>query len=119
MIPLLGTTLPVFVGVTLVFMGGCAFMTGQALAGTWRPWWQMLPYGLLMGLGDRFLTFALFHGELLSPTGYVIDSALLIAAGLLSYRLTLARKMVRQYPWAYERTSPLTWRERITHREDL
>jgi hypothetical protein len=34
---LLGTTLPVFIGMTVFVMGFAAFMTGQALANTWQP----------------------------------------------------------------------------------
>lgn len=101
----------VFIGVTLVFMGGCAFMTGQALAATWRAAWQAVPYGLLLGLADRFLGFALFQDRLLSPVGYVLDSALLIAIALAAYRATRARQMVSQYPWLYRRTGIFSWCE--------
>jgi branched-chain amino acid transport system ATP-binding protein len=108
----LGTTPAVFLGLTLILIGGCAFMSGQALASTWRPAWHALPYGLLLGCGDRFLTYALFHGQLLSLGGYVIDSALLVAIGLLAYRAKRARQMVVQYPWLYERTGIFSWRDR-------
>lgn len=108
----LGTTPGVFLGITLAFMGGCSFMTGQALAVTWRPAWQALPYGLMLGLGDRFLVFALFQGRLLSLPGYLVDSVLLIAVSLLSYRLTRVRQMTNQYPWLYERTGWFSWRQR-------
>ena len=107
----LGTSAGVFFGLTLIFMGGCAFMTGQALAGTWRPAWQLLPYGLLLGLADRFLAFALFHQPLLSPAGFLLDSTLLLAMGGLSYRFTRARQMCRQYPWAYRRSGLFSWRQ--------
>jgi hypothetical protein len=68
-IPLLGTSMPVFLGLTIVVIGFAAFMTGQALANTWKPVWHVVIYCLLLGLADRFLTFALFDGELLSVTG--------------------------------------------------
>jgi hypothetical protein len=32
--------------------------------------------------------------------------------GLLGYRTTRARQMTRQYPWLYERTGLLSWREK-------
>ncbi len=111
---LLGTTPGVSFTVTVVVMGFAAFMTGQALAGTWKPMWQVVLYGLLLGLGDRFLIFSLFEGELLSLSGYLIDSAVLVAISLFAYRLTRARKMVSQYPWIYERAGLLGWRDR-TH----
>jgi ABC-type uncharacterized transport system permease subunit len=109
---LLGTTPGVSFGMTVVVMGFVAFMTGQALAGTWKPIWQVVLYSLLLGLGDRFLIFSLFEGELLSLSGYLIDSAVLVAISLFAYRLTRARKMVSQYPWIYERAGLLGWRDR-------
>ena len=107
----LGTTLPVFIGLTVMLMGGTACLTGQALARNWRPVWQTLPYALLLGLGDRFLTYALFDGELLNPLGYVVDTAIILAIGLLAYRLTRVHRMVSQYPWLYRRAGPFAWRE--------
>lgn len=97
-------SLPVLIGLTIILFGGCAFMTGQALAGTWRPSWQVIPYTLMLGAADRFLGFALFGGDLLSLAGWLFDSTILVAIGLLSYRLTQARRMAAQYPWLYIRT---------------
>jgi len=104
------TSVPVFIGLTIVLFGGCAFMTGQALAATWRPLWQVIPYALLLGAADRFLGFALFGGPLLSPAGWLLDSAVLIAIGMLTYRRTQVRRMADQYPWLYVRTGPFTLR---------
>lgn len=109
---LLGTTPGVSFTVTVVVMGFAAFMTGQAMAGTWKPVRQVVLYCLLLGLGDRFLIFSLFEGELLSLSGYLIDSAVLVAISLFAYRLTQARKMTSQYPWIYERAGLLSWREK-------
>lgn len=109
---LLGTTWPVFIGMTLFLMGFAAFMTGQALASTWRPMGQVVPYALLLGLPDRFLTWGLFDGELLSVSGYLIDTLVLLTIALAAYRATQARKMVNQYPWIYERSGLFSWREK-------
>jgi hypothetical protein len=109
---LLGTSLGVFLGLTLMLFGGAAFMTGQALAGTWRPVWQILPYALLMALGDRFLTFALFGGRLLSLSGFLSHAVVLGAIMYGAFRLTAARKMVAQYPWLYERAGPFGWKQK-------
>ena len=109
---LLGTTPTVFFVVTVVVMGFAAFMTGQALAGTWKPLWQAAFYCALLGLGSRFLIFSLFDGTLLSLTGYLVDVAVLVGIGLFAYRLTRARKMTSQYPWIYERAGLLGWREK-------
>ena len=107
----LGTTPGVFLGVTVFVMGFAAFMTGQALAGTWKPAWQAVLYCLLLGFADRFLVFSLFEGELLSLTGYLVDAAVLVAIGLVAYRLAQARMMVSQYPWLYRRSGPFGWVE--------
>lgn len=97
---------------TLVIGGWLAFMTGNALAATWRPFWQGLPYGILLGAAERFFNYALFGGELLSVTGFVIDTCLIMLITVAAYRATLARKMVLQYPWQYERAGLFGWRSR-------
>jgi hypothetical protein len=114
MTELLGSSIGDFIGVTLVLFGGATFMTGQALAATWRPLWQMIPYGFLLAAANRFFSWALFDGELLSPLGFTVDAIVMIMIGVLAYRLMLAHKMASQYPWLYERTGPLSWRTRGT-----
>ena len=109
---LLGNPLGVFLGLTLCVMGFAAFMTGQAMAITWKPAWHAAGYALLLGVADRFLAFALFEGELLSLSGYLIDGAALVLIALAAYRMAQARKMVEQYPWLYERTGPFGWRDK-------
>jgi hypothetical protein len=66
----------------------------------------VVPYALLLGCGDRFLGFALFGGALLSPAGWLLDSSVLVAIGLLAYRFTHVRRMATQYPWLYVQTGP-------------
>ena len=112
MVQLLGTSWPVFIGMTILLMGFASFMTGQAVANTWQPMWQVVPYSILLGCADRFLTWGLFDGELLLLSGYIIDTLTLMAISALAYRLTLARKMVGQYPWLYERAGPFGWRRK-------
>ena len=102
----------VFLALTVIVMGGAGYMTGRALAVTWRPVWQVCLYCLLLGAADRFLTFALFQGSLLSLTGLIIDTAVITAIALLAYRLTRVRKMVAQYPWLYQRSGPWGYRAR-------
>ena len=108
----LGTTLPVFIGLTLFIMGFASFMTGQALANTWRSVWQAVGYSLLLGCADRFLTWGLFEGELFLLSGYLVHTAVLLAICLFAYRVTQANKMVSQYPWVYERRGLFGWREK-------
>ena len=109
---LLGNSLTVYVGFTCILAGGTAWMMGQAIGGSWRPAWQVVAYGLLLGASDRFLIFALFQGELLLPSGYLIDTATLIVIALTAHRVTLVAAMVKQYPWLYERAGPFAWRRR-------
>jgi hypothetical protein len=109
---ILGTSVGVFLGVTVALMGFAAFMTGQALANTWKPIWHAVVYAILLGFADRFLTFALFEGELLSLSGYLVDTAVLVVIILLAYRITQVRKMVSQYPWLYERAGLFGWRQK-------
>jgi hypothetical protein len=109
---LTGTSLAVFIGVTLALFGGAAFMTGHATADTWRPGWHIFMYGAFLGVADRLLGFLLFGSELLSIAGYLLDTAILIGVALFAYRVTRARKMASQYPWLYERAGLFGWRER-------
>jgi branched-chain amino acid transport system ATP-binding protein len=109
---LTGTSLAVFVGLTVVLFGGATAMMGQALADTWRPAWQNAVYGLLMGAADRLLGHLLFGGELLSIAGYVVDTAILIVIAFFAYRVTRVHKMIQQYPWLYERSGLLSWQEK-------
>ncbi len=112
MADLFGTTPGVFLGVTVVLMGGAGFMAGQALGENWRPMWQLGPYALLLGLADRFLACTLFGQNILSVPGYVLDTVVIGMIALVAYRATRARKMVIQYPWLYERAGVFEWRDR-------
>ena len=110
-VPALGVSWGVFIGVAVVLFGFAALMTGQALAQTWRPWWHAVPYSALLGAGAQFVGYALFAGKLVA-TGWLIDFAVLLALSSLAYRLTLAHKMVAQYPWLYERAGLFAWRQK-------
>jgi hypothetical protein len=112
MAALLGTSVGVFAGLTVIIAGGAAIMTGRALADGWKAPWQVVFAGFGLTLADRFLVYALFEGDLLSPSGFLIDFVVLTALALLAWRVTLVRKMVSQYPWRYERVSLFTYRER-------
>lgn len=101
-----------FAFVSVVIGGWLAWMTGRAMALTWRSLPQTLPCFLLTTAGVRFLHFAIFHGTFLSLHYYVVDLCIAVAIGGLGYRYTHTRLMTRQYRWLYERTSPFTWRER-------
>jgi hypothetical protein len=98
--------------VTGVIGGGAAFLAGRAIAQTWRPFWSVVVYMMMLGAAVRFVHFALFEATLLSPPSYAADTAYLIVIGTLAWRMTRAAQMATQYYWLYARTGPLTWRER-------
>lgn len=102
----------VFLLVTVFLGGGAAWLTGRAIASTWRPLWQLPLYLILLAGAARFLHFALFGGTLLSLHYYVVDLAVLLVLGALGYRLMRVRQMVTQYSWLYERAGPFAWRDR-------
>ncbi len=107
---ILGTTGGVYFAVTFVLMGFAAWMTGAAVASTWKPIWQAVAYCVLLGFACRFLIFALFGGTLLSLSGFLIDVTVLVLYGLAAYRVNRIKCLVYQYPWLYERTSPWSCR---------
>ena len=109
---LLGTSLGVFIGLTVILIGGAAIMTGRALADGWKPAWQVVAACFGLALADRFLVYALFGGRLLSLSGFIIDFLVITALALIAHRLTLVHKMIVQYPWRYERQSLWTYREK-------
>jgi hypothetical protein len=102
----------VFFFMTVVLGGGAAFLAGRSLAHRWRPLWHAFAYMLLLGLGLRFFHYALFGGTLLSLYYYLIDTSVLMAAAYLGYRIRRTEQMTTQYSWIYERTGPLSWREK-------
>lgn len=108
---LLGAPLPVFLGLTVVLVGSAAWLTGRAIALTWRPVGQVFLACLGLALAARFLTFALFAGPLLSLSGFLLAYLVLSAIALVAYRVTLVARMVRQYPWRYRRLSPFAYVE--------
>lgn len=99
-----------FLLLTVLMGGGAAYASGKAMAQTWRPYWQVPLYMLVLAAGVRFCHFALFERPLLSAVDYLMDFAVAFAAGLLGYRLFRARQMAVQYGWLFRRRGPLSWR---------
>jgi hypothetical protein len=104
--------LRVFLVLTVIIGGGAAFLSGQSLARAWKPFWRVFVYMALLAAAIRFFHYALFDGALLSPYYYLVTYVVLLAGACLGFRLTRTTQMVTQYRWLYERTSPLTWRNR-------
>ncbi|HMQ71734.1 MAG TPA: hypothetical protein PKA84_10840 [Rubrivivax sp.] len=110
----LDTGVWVFVFVTVVLGGAAAYASGRAIARTWQSIALLVFYCALLACAVRFLHFALFDGTLLSLPAWLTDFAVMLAAGLLGFRLTRVTQMVTQYPWLYERAGPFGWRPRAT-----
>ena len=98
--------------VTGIIGGGAAWLTGRAIATTWRPFWHLVVYTLLLGGAVRFVHFALFEATLLSPASYAVDTVYLLVLSALAWRATRAGQMATQYYWLFERTGPLSWKPR-------
>jgi len=105
-------SLSVFLLVTVVLGGGAAALAGRAVALTWRPWWQVALYMLMLGAAVRFFHFALFGGTLLSIHYYAVDTLVCMAFGFAGFQAARARRMVAQYPWINEPDGPLRWRRK-------
>ena len=102
----------VFVLVTIILGGGAAWLAGRAVAATWRPWWQIVTYALILGLAVRFIHFSLFNGTLLSLHYYLVDTAFCIVFGFLGFRVARVGQMVTQYRWLNAPAGPLRWRRK-------
>jgi hypothetical protein len=96
--------------VTLGMGGAAAYLSGRAIAQTWRPFWHVPLYMLALAVVVRFCHFALFEEPLLSLPSYLVDFVVAFAAAALGYRSVRAQQMGTQYGWLYRRSGPLGWR---------
>ena len=103
-----------FLLITVIMGGWAAWMTGRAIALTWRPFGALIAYLFILGAAVRFIHFALFGGTLLSAHYYIIDAIVLLIIGSLGFRYYRARMMTSQYRWLYERTGLFSWREKAS-----
>ncbi len=105
-------SLAVFFLVSVAMGGGAAWLAGRAIASTWRPWWHLPLYMLLLSAAVRFLHHAFVDGKVLSLNYYLVDYAVCLASGSLGFHLTRATQMVTRYKWIHERAVPFRWRRR-------
>jgi hypothetical protein len=102
----------VFLLVTCVLGGAAAFVSGRAMAQTWRPFWQVPLYMLGIAAATRFIHYALFDEIFLSPRNFAVDFAVALVAAAAGYRLVRADQIAHQYGWLFERAGPLGWRRK-------
>ena len=72
-----------FVLITVLMGGLAAYASGKAIAQTWRPFWHVPLYMLVVAAAVRFLHFALFEEPLASLPSYAADFAIAFAAASL------------------------------------
>jgi hypothetical protein len=106
------SSLGVFLLVSVLMGGGAAWLAGRALASTWRPWWHLLPYMVILSFAVRFLHAALFDGKFLSLHYYLVDYVVCLGSGLIGFRLQRVTQMVTHYGWINERAGLFRWRRR-------
>jgi len=102
----------VFVLVTVLMGGGAAWLSGRAIALTWRPQWQTVAYMLILTAAVRFIHFALFEGTLMSAHYYLVDTAVCLLLGFFGFRVTRARQMTTQYGFRNVPVGLLSWARR-------
>lgn len=107
----LGASVLQFGLLTVIVFGFAAFMMGRALADIWRPSWQIIVYGALLGLANRLFQNFLCSNDVINLVAYIIGAAVLTGIAFTAYRATQAHKMVTQYPWLYARAGPFSWRK--------
>jgi len=74
-----GNGLWVFVLVTCILGGAAAYLSGRAMAQTWRPYWQVPLYMVGIAAGVRFVHHALFEGPVLSAPSFAAAGAALVS----------------------------------------
>ena len=103
-----GDNLLLTVPLVTIGMGGmAAYLSGRAIAQTWRPFWQVPLYMLALAAVVRFFHFALFDEPFLSLPSYAVDFATAFAAAALGYRTVRAHQMRTQYGWLLRASGPL------------
>jgi small-conductance mechanosensitive channel len=105
-------SLLIFLLFTVALGGSAAWLTGRAIAATWRPWWHVVAFVIPIGAAVRFLHFVLFHETLLTLQYYLVDTTVCLIFGLIGFRLTRVVQMVTSYGWINERTGAFRWRRR-------
>jgi hypothetical protein len=89
-----------------------AWMIGRTVAIDWQNIPKVVFYSVILGIGARFLHFALYQARFLSFGHYIGDTVVFLIVAFVGYRFTRTNQMTRQYNWLYEKASPFTWKER-------
>lgn len=104
----------VFILLTVVLGGSASWVTGKAIAQTWRPFWQLPLYVLLLTAAVRFLHFALWEEPLMPPQNWLVDYLVLSATALVGHRRMRAMQISKQYSWLFMPAGPFGWRRKAS-----
>jgi hypothetical protein len=104
----------VFVLLTLVLGGSASWVTGKAIAQTWRPFWQLPWYVLLLTAGVRFLHYGLWEEPLFPVQNWLVDYFVLLTAALVGHRRMRAIQISKQYSWLFAPAGPFGWRRKAS-----
>jgi len=105
-------SLGLFFLVTFVMGGGAAWLAGRAIAMTWRPWWHVAFYMVVLAVAVRFIHSAVFDTKFLSLHYYLVDVVICLLFGYFGFREMRVYQMVTRYRWINQRTGLLRWRRR-------
>ena len=94
----------VFLLVTVIIGGTAAFLSGRAIAQTWRPFWQSRSTCWRSPPRVRFFHYALFDEPMLSLQNYIVDFAVVLAAASLGYRIAPRPPDGAAVHWLFRRT---------------
>lgn len=87
-----------FLALTLIIGGAGAFVTGRAMAQTWRERWKAVAYMVPLSAAVRFLHYALFDEP--SDLAHAAPTFILLTAfSLAGFAYARRRQMRDQYPW--------------------
>lgn len=98
-----------FVLISVVIGGAMAWSAGRAIASTWRRFWVVPVYMVILACAVRFLHYALGGEELLDPLYFIVSFVIVLIASAYGYRSERARQMTTQYSWLFESSGPLGW----------
>ncbi len=87
-----------FVALTLVLGCAGAFVTGRAMAQSWRSQWLGVACMVPLSAAVRFLHYALFQ-ELTNCAQGLLGFVTLALAALGGFAVARRKQMQRQYPW--------------------
>jgi hypothetical protein len=90
-------SLATFLFVTFALGGAAGFLSGRAIARIWQPSWMTVPAAIAVGLGVRFIHFALFDAAFAVPRFFAIDTVIVFAFTIAGYWLAREQQMKRQY----------------------